>query len=65
MPSSDLSLGGQAAKWPDHVAVIMGTSGETVTFRELDERSNRCAHLLRSRGIGHTDHKREGPDLGG
>src|SRR3974390_3114309 len=34
----------------------MGTSGETVTFRELDERSNRCAHLPRSRGIGHTDH---------
>ncbi|HZQ83371.1 MAG TPA: acyl-CoA synthetase [Acidimicrobiales bacterium] len=56
MPSSELSLGGQAAKLPDHPAVIMGTSGETVTFRELDERSNRCAQLLRSRGIGQGDH---------
>jgi long-chain acyl-CoA synthetase len=34
----------------------MGSSGETVTFKELDERSNRLAHLLRSRGLGHKDH---------
>ena len=25
---------------PDRPAIIMGASGETITFRELDERSN-------------------------
>jgi fatty-acyl-CoA synthase len=50
------SLGAQAERLPGQPAVIMGTSGETVTFRQLDEGSNRLAHLLRSRGLGHTDH---------
>jgi acyl-CoA synthetase (AMP-forming)/AMP-acid ligase II len=31
--------------------MIMGQSGETITFRELDERSNQLAQLFRSRGI--------------
>jgi long-chain acyl-CoA synthetase len=46
----------QARQRPDAPAVIMGTSGETVTYAQLDERSNKLAHLLRARGLGHGDH---------
>src|SRR5712675_1330992 len=37
-------------------AVIMASSGETITYGELEARSNRLAHLLRSRGVGRLDH---------
>ncbi len=37
---------------PDRPAIIMAGSGETITFAELDRRSNQVAQLLRSRGIG-------------
>ena len=33
-----------------------GGTGETVTYRELDARSNRLAHLLRKRGLKRLDH---------
>ena len=33
---------------PDKPAYIMAGSGETVTYRQLDERSNQAAHLFRS-----------------
>jgi methyltransferase (TIGR00027 family) len=36
---------------PDKPAYIMAGSGETVTYRELDARSNQGAHLFRSLGI--------------
>ena len=36
---------------PDKAAYIMAESGETVTYRELDERSNQGAHLFRSLGL--------------
>lgn len=36
---------------PDHPAFIMGNSGEAVTFKQLDERSNQIAHLFRENGI--------------
>ncbi|MFM5894853.1 MAG: AMP-binding protein, partial [Novosphingobium sp.] len=36
---------------PDKAAIIMAASGETVTYAELDRRSNQVAQLLRSRGI--------------
>ena len=36
---------------PDRPAIIMAGSGETVTFAELDRRSNQVAQLLRTRGI--------------
>ena len=41
---------------PDHPAIIMGGSGETVTYGEMDAAANRFAHLLRSRGLeaGHS-----------
>ena len=37
---------------PGKPAIIMAASGQTVTFAELDSRSNQVAQLLRSRGIG-------------
>ena len=37
---------------PDKPAIVMASSGETISFAELDRRSNQVAHLLRSRGIG-------------
>ncbi|MEM7342430.1 MAG: AMP-binding protein [Actinomycetota bacterium] len=40
----------------DHPAVVMIGTGETLTYRELDERSNRLAHLLRAEGLGVGDH---------
>ena len=36
---------------PARAAYIMAGSGETVTYRELDERSNQGAHLFRSLGL--------------
>src|SRR5438132_3380530 len=41
-----------AATAPDRAAVVMGGSGEVVTYRELDERSNRFAHHLRGLDLG-------------
>ena len=41
---------------PDHPAVIMAGSGEVITYRELDERSNRLAQLLTAAGFGFGDH---------
>ena len=53
---------------PDKPAYVMAASGETVTYRELDERSNRCAQLLRARsglaaGRRHRDLHGEPPAL--
>ena len=36
---------------PDKAAYIMAASGETVTFKELDERSNQIAHAFRDAGL--------------
>ncbi len=36
---------------PDRAAYVMSGSGETVTYRQLDERSNQGAHLFRSLGL--------------
>ncbi|MGI9603286.1 MAG: acyl-CoA synthetase [Acidimicrobiales bacterium] len=48
--------GHYAALTPEKPAIVMATSGDTITYRELDEASNRLAHLLRSRGLGVGDH---------
>ena len=40
-----------AALTPDRPAVIMARSGEITTFRQMDEASNRAAHLLRALGL--------------
>lgn len=41
---------------PDRPAFIMAATGEAVSHRELDERSNRLAHLLVAHGLGPGDH---------
>ncbi|MEL7158444.1 MAG: AMP-binding protein [Actinomycetota bacterium] len=40
----------------DHPAVIMSGSGEVLTYRQLDERSNQLAHLFRANGLERGDH---------
>ena len=45
-----------AARTPDALAYRMCTSGESVTFAELEARANQGAHLLRTAGIGVGDH---------
>ena len=40
-----------AAAMPDKPAYIMAASGETVTYGQLDARSNQGAHLFRSLGL--------------
>src|ERR1700760_3199573 len=41
---------------PLQPAFIMASSGEAVTYRELEARSNRLAHLFRKRGLKRLDH---------
>ncbi len=48
--------GKHAVERPDKPAYVMAGSGEVVTYRELDERSNRLAHLYREAGLGFGDH---------
>ncbi|MCB1680196.1 MAG: acyl-CoA synthetase [Halioglobus sp.] len=45
-----------ARTYPHKPAIIMGDSGEMVTYRELDERSNQGAHLFRCLGLQTGDH---------
>lgn len=45
-----------AATYPHKPAIIMGDSGEMVTYRELDQRSNQGAQLFRSLGLQAGDH---------
>ncbi len=40
----------------DQPAVIMASSGEVITYRELEARENRLAHLFRARGMKRLDH---------
>ncbi|GAA3138819.1 acyl-CoA synthetase [Planomonospora alba] len=48
--------GAIAAVSPGKPAVIMAGSGRVVTYRELDEESNRLAHLFRAAGLRPGDH---------
>src|SRR5271154_7502608 len=40
----------------DQAAVVMAGAGESVSYRELEARSNRLAHLLRAIGLKRLDH---------
>lgn len=40
---------------PDKAAYIMAATGETVTYKELDERSNQLAHMFRDAGLKYGD----------
>ena len=45
-----------AKTYPHKPAIIMGDSGELVTYRQLDERSNQAAQLFRALGLRKGDH---------
>jgi long-chain acyl-CoA synthetase len=45
-----------AARTPDKPAYVMARSGETVTYRRLEERSNQGAQLFRACGLTRGDH---------
>ena len=48
--------GAYARSRPNQPAFIMAQTGEAVTYAELEARSNRLAHFLRSRGVKRLDH---------
>ena len=48
--------GKYAVQHADRPAFIMAGSGESVTYAELEARSNRLAHLLRAQGLQRLDH---------
>ena len=48
--------GVHAIDHPDRPAVIMATSGQVITYGELEARSNQLAHLLRAHGLQRLDH---------
>src|ERR1700748_1562994 len=50
----DLSL--LAREHGDKPAVVMAGSGARLSYRELDEASNRIAHLFRDQGLAAGDH---------
>jgi long-chain acyl-CoA synthetase len=54
--TNERHLGFQAEAHPDHPAVVMAGSGLVTTYRDLDGRSNRLAHLLRDAGLRTGDH---------
>jgi len=48
--------GKHAQERPEHVAFVMASTGETVTYRELNDRSNRFAQCLYAGGLRFGDH---------
>src|SRR3954453_5866157 len=48
--------GKYATERANQPAFIMASSGEKVTYGELEARSNRLAHLLRAHGLQRLDH---------
>ena len=51
-----MTPGWHAERAPDRPAIIMGSTGETATFAELEDRSSRLARALRDRGLTEGDH---------
>jgi long-chain acyl-CoA synthetase len=45
-----------ATTCPDRAAFVMAATGETVTYAQLEARTNRLAHFFRRRGLGRLDH---------
>ncbi|MEI6028178.1 MAG: AMP-binding protein [Betaproteobacteria bacterium] len=48
--------GKYAQMHPERPAFIMAGTGEAVSYREFESRSNRLAHLLRAQGLKRLDH---------
>jgi len=44
--------GVHAVQGPGRPAVVMGATGDTISYRRLEDESNQIAQLLRSRGLG-------------
>jgi len=55
-PGQAMYVGDRFHRHPDRAAIVMATSGETVSYAELERRSNRLAHLLRAEGLKRLDH---------
>jgi long-chain acyl-CoA synthetase len=53
---SNFHPGAHVAERGDRAAVVMAATGATVTYRELEERSQRVAQLLRTAGLRPGDH---------
>lgn len=48
--------GAIAQEAPDRPAVIMATTGQVITFAQLDAAANRLSHVLREAGLVAGDH---------
>src|SRR5215469_926580 len=48
---AEMYPGVHARETPEKAAIVMASTGEVVTYRALDERSNRCAQLLWDVGL--------------
>jgi len=48
--------GAHAAVRPDHPAIIMASTGERISYSELDEEANRLSHVFRDMGLQPGDH---------
>lgn len=48
--------GKYASQYPDRAAIIMASTGETVSYAEYEARCNQLAHLFRSNGLERGDH---------
>jgi long-chain acyl-CoA synthetase len=55
-PTDRLDLASRAAERPESVALVVGRHGDRLTYRQIDDRSNRLAHLLRGSGLAAGDH---------
>lgn len=45
-----------AINHPDRAAIIMASTGKTITYSEFEGRANQFAHVLRSEGLQRLDH---------
>ncbi|MEC7579683.1 MAG: AMP-binding protein, partial [Actinomycetota bacterium] len=45
-----------AIKNPDRAAIIMASTGKTISFSEFEARANQLAHVLRNEGLQRLDH---------
>jgi long-chain acyl-CoA synthetase len=52
---TSMYIGTRAMQTPDKAAIIMAGTGEVITYRQLDERSNQVAHFLRAAGLRRGD----------
>ena len=55
-PAPPLTPSWHAEQTPDRPAIILGASGETTTFADLERRSRQFAIALRTRGVSAGDH---------